>query len=331
MNDEFTFIRLIMPKARYQRSLIQGIGDDAALFENDERYESVVSIDTLVEGIHFKKSTMTAFDVGYKALAVNLSDLAAMGATPLYYLVSIAIPKFGWNEADLKEVYKGMNKLAVAHQVDLIGGDTVSTKDNLVITITTIGQVEKKRHLLRSHAQTGDVVFVTGTLGGSAAGLSLLLENGQEYPYCEKEKILVNVHQQPKPQVQAGRLLAELKCRVALNDISDGIASEAQEIAEASGKTLVLNYDNIPKHPALQLFSEDQVEQFVLFGGEDFQLLGTVSKSDWEHVKASFAQANIPITQIGYVKDGDVNVLMMKNGELEKLNRRGYNHFSNDE
>lgn len=327
MKDEFAFIRSIMTKTKFQQSLIQGIGDDAALFQNDDRYETVVAVDTLVEGVHFKKSTLTAYDIGYKALAVNLSDLAAMGALPLYYLVSIAIPKKGWSETELNDIYKGMNELADSFRVDLIGGDTVLTSGALVISVTAIGQVEKNCHLLRSRAQAGDLIFVTGTLGASSAGLSLLLEKGRDYPYCEQETLLIVQHQQPKPQIHAGRMLAELNCRIALNDISDGIASEAYEIAKASAKKLILDYEKIPKHPALQLFSRREIEQFVLYGGEDFQLLGCLPQPNWAYVKTKFDEANIPITQIGYVEDGETDVYIMKNGAMEKEHKRGYNHF----
>lgn len=327
MTDEFAFIRSIIPKTTYQQSLIQGIGDDAALFLNDERYETVVAVDTLVEGVHFKKSTLSSFDLGYKALAVNLSDLAAMGALPLYYLVSIAIPRTRWSEIELSDLFKGMNELAKTFQVDLIGGDTVSTSSALVVSVTAIGKVERNRHLLRSQARPGDFIFVTGSVGGSSAGLSLLLEKSKDYPYCEQEMLLIEQHQRPKPQIYAGRIFAELNCRVALNDISDGIASEAYEIAEASKKKLVLDYEKIPKHPALQLFSRYEIEHFVLYGGEDFQLIGCLSQSNWDHVKTMFEEANIPITLIGHVEAGEADVQIMKNGVMEKVDKRGYNHF----
>lgn len=331
MKDEFVFIRSISPKMFSHDDVIQGIGDDAALLRCNPQYDSVVTADMFVEGVHFNTTTLTSFEIGYKALAANLSDLAAMGAIPKFYLVSIAIPKVSWTISDVKSIYAGMNALARTFQVDLIGGDTVSTSDALVISITAIGNVEKGRHLLRSHAEEGDIVFVTGSLGASAAGLTLLLEKEKTSSYGEQQRALIQAHTMPKPQIQAGRIFAQLNCRVALNDISDGIASEAYEIAEASGKKLILDYENIPKHPALQLFSASEIEQFVLYGGEDYQLIGCIPEQDWLHVKTKFTDANMSITKIGYVEDGDASVHMMKAGRMEKLHKRGYNHFNEHE
>ncbi len=331
MKDEFSFIRSIMPKQQHQSTLIQGIGDDAALFHHERDYETVVCIDTLVEDIHFSQATLTAYQIGYKALAVNLSDLAAMGAIPSYYLVSLAVPRNKWKETELHELFRGMSELSDTHKMDLIGGDTVSSNDALVITITAIGIVEKGRHLLRSNAIAGDLVFVTGTLGGSSAGLSLLLEKGLDYAYCEQEKLLIRQHQQPVPQIPAGRILAKLDCHVALNDVSDGTASEGYELAEASGKKVIIEYDKLPRHPSLQLFAENEIEQFLLYGGEDFQLIGCLPPSRWDEVKTQFSEAKLSITQIGSVQDGDMGIYLNKNGTIEKLEKRGFNHFSSHE
>lgn len=331
MNSEFAFIESIVPKRFFQTDVVQGIGDDAALLRSDDQYEYAVACDMLVEDVHFKKSTMSPYDIGYKALAVNLSDLAAMGAEPKFYFVSIAIPNRDWNELEVKEIFQGMSDLAEVFSVDLVGGDTVATKNGLVLSITAIGQVEKNRHLLRNNAQDSDVVFVTGCLGASSAGLSLLLEKGKDFSYRDEEMRLVQAHQRPFPQVDAGRLLAMLNCRVALNDISDGIANEAFEIAEASKKRLVLDYDKIPKHPDLHLYTADDIEQFVLYGGEDFQLLGCLPKEQWLNVKKIFDEANLSITQIGTVEAGEPAVYLKKNGNVNKLEKRGYDHFKNIE
>lgn len=331
MNSEFAFIRSIMPARLFHKDVIQGIGDDAALLRSDDKYELAVACDMLVEDVHFKKKTLSPYDIGYKSLAVNLSDLAAMGAIPKFYLISIAIPKIGWTVSEMQEIYRGMNELAEKFQLDLVGGDTVSTKHSLVISVTVIGQVEKKRHLLRSNAKHGDIVFVTGHLGASAAGLSILQKKGRNHSYREEELRLVQAHQRPHPQIDAGRLLAQLNFRIALNDISDGIANEAFEIAEASEKRLVLDDDKIPKHPDLRLFTDDEIESFVLYGGEDFQLLGCVAEKNWTSVKQAFEQADIPIAKIGHVEDGEPAVYLKKNGNVNKLEQRGYDHFKNHE
>ncbi|HET7578756.1 MAG TPA: thiamine-phosphate kinase [Bacillales bacterium] len=320
MQDEFSFIHQITPKRSSQPSLIHGIGDDAALFAGEDGFEEIVCMDTMVEGIHFTRQTMSPFDIGYKALAVNVSDIAAMGGMPTYYLVSVAVPQ-SWGD-ELKEVYQGMADLAKAHEMDLIGGDTVSAETAFVLTVTVLGRVEKGRHLLRSSAKPGDLVFVTGPLGDSAAGLSLLLKNGRAHPFSNDQQKLIRAHQRPVPQVKAGRILSALSTRIALNDVSDGIASEANEIAEASGVTLVLDYEKLPRSKVLRTFSTEKQREWVLFGGEDFQLIGTVPET-----KARKLEKQFPVTFIGTVEEGEAEVILKENGQIKRLERKGFNHF----
>ncbi|WLD93686.1 thiamine-phosphate kinase [Alkalihalobacillus sp. AL-G] len=324
MKDEFDFIDSITPKKSFQPTLIRGIGDDAALIRSEAGQNDILCVDTMVESIHFNRKTMNPYQIGYKALAVNVSDIAAMGGAPTFYLVSIAIPS-SWSEEELQEIYKGMDGLAQQHEMDLIGGDTVSTKGPLVISVTVHGRVQSDRQLLRENARPGDIVFVTGPLGLSAAGLHLLLENDQFEATRQKE--LLKAHQMPDPQVKAGLLLAESGFRIALNDISDGIASEAWEIADASQVHITLDYDQVPKHPELKHFSAQQTEEWILYGGEDFQLVGTVSESNWLPLKRLFDQHQKPLYNIGTVETGEAGVSLFKNGDSLRLSKKGYNHF----
>lgn len=172
--DEFDLIRRITPTETHQRSLVMGIGDDASVYQPHSHCEEVVCVDTMVEHVHFRFDFSTPFEIGFKALAVNVSDIAAMGGAPKYYLVSIAIPPHG-DETVVSALYEGMKALADTYQMDLIGGDTVATHSDFVITVTVIGEVPKGKACYRHSAQTGDIVFVTGELGSSAAGLSLLM------------------------------------------------------------------------------------------------------------------------------------------------------------
>lgn len=325
MQDEFSFIRSITPNKSHQSSLVQGIGDDAALFIGNEAFEEIVCMDTMVQGIHFKKTTMKPYDVGYKALAANISDVAAMGGYPTFYLVSVAVPNH-WRE-DLQELYKGMNDLADQYNVDLIGGDTTSAKESLVVTVTALGRVEKGRHLLRTNAEKGDLVFVTGTLGNSAAGLSLLQKYGLNYHYSSEQLTFIEAHQKPNPRVKSARLLSSLSTRIALNDISDGIASEANEIADASGATLILDYDQLPVSKSLSRFSETERQDFVLYGGEDFELVGTVPEDGSDRLKDVFQIEGQDVHFIGTVEEGPPKVLMKKGKETLLLERNGFNHF----
>ncbi|HEX7065404.1 MAG TPA: thiamine-phosphate kinase [Bacillales bacterium] len=322
MEDEFSFIKHITPKQYVQPSLVQGIGDDAALFNGDQAFEEIICMDTMVEGIHFSRETLSPYDIGYKALAVNISDVAAMGGYPTYCLVSVAVPK-DWR-TDLEKVYAGLTDLAEEQGMDLIGGDTVSAKEGFVITVTVMGRVEKGRHLLRSSAQPGDQIFVTGPLGDSAAGLALLLEHGRAHGFNTEQQKLVEIHQRPKPQVKAGRILAGLSSNIALNDISDGIASEANEIARASGAKLVLDYERLPKSEALKAFPAEKQKEWSLFGGEDFQLVGTIPGHLMELLKERF-----PVVFVGTVEEGEPEVVLKQDGEkIVRLDPAGYNHFN---
>ncbi|WP_070121685.1 thiamine-phosphate kinase [Bacillus marinisedimentorum] len=328
ISGEFSFIRSITPAQTFQRSLIQGIGDDAAVYSGSDNYSEVVCLDTMAEGIHFTRKTMNPFDLGYKALAVNISDLAAMGAEPAFYLVSAAISE-DWTEDDLQEMYKGMAELGSRWQMDLIGGDTVASKSGLVLTVVVIGRVEKGKELLRSTAKPGDIVFVTGTPGDSAAGLKLLLEEPGRV-YSKAEQYFIERHRRPVPRIEAGRFLAGLQ-RVALNDVSDGVASEANELAEASGVRIDISEMRLPASPQLEALPSNERISSILFGGEDFELIGTMSKIEWESIHDD-EKLKYALHEIGTVCEADGKpavYLHTASGETELLGKKGYNHFKN--
>ena len=326
MNDEFDFINKIKPTIRHQSTLITGIGDDAAVYATEAGFHEVVCVDTMVEGVHFLKSTLKPYHIGYKAVAVNVSDLAAMGAKPLYYLVSIAIPST-WSEHELLEIYDGMNEISKTYSMDLIGGDTVSTKDKLVITVTVIGRVEKGVQLLRSQAKPGDVVFVTGMVGGSSGGLDLLLEKTWDNPFTDSEKALVQAHQLPNPQIEAGRIFAACARRMALNDISDGVASEAHEIADSSKVKITIVAEQLPIHTSLRGLDFELQLKKALYGGEDFQLIGAISQEDWPLIQKQCTEQSIRISKVGFVEEGD-GVCLEHNGDVISIQKEGYNHFT---
>ncbi|BAB04263.1 thiamine-phosphate kinase [Halalkalibacterium halodurans] len=327
MRDEFSLIRSISPANVHQPSLHVGIGDDAAIYEGAPEMEEVLCVDTMVEEIHFRRDTLTPFQIGYKSLAINISDLAAMGATPKFYLVSIAVPP-QWSDREIKTLYRGMAECAAPYRMDLIGGDTVSTNAKLVVTVTAVGHVPKGTRLLRQRARPGDVVFLTGTVGQSAAGLELLNKKGLHGPFTEEEELLVLAHQQPQPQVEAGHLFARSGYRIALNDVSDGVASEANELAEASKVKLVLKANTIPLHPAMETFSKEQQLEWALFGGEDFQLIGTAAVDAFASLQQLAIQRGISLTEIGYVEAGSPVVELEEGTARSVLKKSGYNHFA---
>lgn len=323
--DEFDWIQKHIPASRFHAELVQGIGDDAAVYAPPSSYDQLYCVDTLVEHVHFKRETMSPSQIGYKALVVNISDIAAMGGIPLFYLVSIAIPSH-WNDKELDLIYQGMKEAGEEWHLDMIGGDTVSSPNDLVISVTVGGKVEKERALLRTYARPGDYVFLTGPTGLSAAGLHVLLSRGR-HTVDDKERILVDAHQKPKPHVNAGRIALQLHDRIALNDVSDGLASELWEIAEASNVSIHIHKDKVPVAKELNMFPEEKRWEWIFFGGEDFVLVGTIPPYAWERYRTLMKEAGLPLYHIGLVEEGEVTVKVSEKEKTTILPKDGYNHF----
>lgn len=322
--DEFSFINSIKQHTYKQPSIVKGIGDDAAVFRQPYK-DIITAVDTFVEDIHFSQTTMTPFHIGFRSVAANISDLAAMGATPAFYLVSMVIPN-SWTSDELDGIYKGMKTMATRHNMDLIGGDTVSGTV-LTISVTVIGYTNTDKARYRSSAVENDIVFATGYLGDSRAGFHMLT-NGGDYI---NEAYFYNRHRMPLPRVDFASSLASLK-RVALNDISDGIANEAAEIADASKVDIVLYEEQIPISESFGQFSREQQYEWKLFGGEDFELVGTVSKSDWNRLTEIAKKTDTPLTQVGFVernKNHEHNVFIIDRYNQKKpLEKKGYTHLA---
>lgn len=321
--DEFEFINKITPTTYKQASLIKGIGDDTAVFR-PSNVDVVTAVDTFVENVHFSKATMDAYDIGYRALTANLSDIAAMGATPKFYLVSIVVPE-SYSDNTLESIFAGMRELADQYSIDLIGGDTVSGQQ-LTISITIIGYVAQGEARYRHTAEDGDVVFVTGTLGDSRAGLEILLEER----HADDAAYFIQRHRRPTARVHFAKALAELG-RVTLNDVSDGLASELHEIAQASQVKIVIEDDKIPVHARFGQFTDVEQFDWKYFGGEDFELVGTARVQDWAQIKEIAEKVNIPITKIGtvaYNEGRDGQVYVQADGKQGRLEKHGYRHMS---
>ncbi|MBH0167553.1 thiamine-phosphate kinase [Fictibacillus sp. 7GRE50] len=328
IKDEFEWINSITPSHFFQKEVVQGIGDDAALWSVNEEMDQIVCVDTMVEGVHFTRNTLSPYQAGFKALAVNVSDIAAMGGIPQFYLVSIAIPS-EWTEEELQEIYRGMSELAMKYKIDLMGGDTVSTKGPLVLSVTVIGKVEKGRSLLRSNARPGDSVFVTGTTGESAAGLNVLLGKTRHADFTANEEKWRSQHQMPLPHIEQGRFLAGSGFRISLNDVSDGVASELNEIAEASNVSIHIERNSLPVSESLRDLPEADVLNNQLFGGEDYVLVGTASEEDFKVLSDTFKQHALPLYEIGKVGEaGKAEVYLHKqDAKPELLTKKGFNHF----
>lgn len=323
---EFALIDLIKQDTiNKPDSVIIGIGDDAAVLSSTPGQLQLVTTDMLVEKVHFDLRTTSAWQLGYKAIGVNLSDIAAMGGMPRHVVVSIALPK----ELPVDFVvslYDGMKEICREFHVNIVGGDTVSSPSGLVINVTVIGEVEPKKLQRRSGARVGELVVVTGTLGDSGCGLDLLIKgNWQE---CGFASTLVARHLMPRPQVGAGAQLASLGS-TSMNDISDGLASEVNEIALASHVGMRIYEAQIPLSPELQAtgttFGKTPV-QYALYGGEDYQLLFTIPPEEFNRVTQ--VDIGVPLTVIGEVTNQSQGILFIdQEGNSSVLEAKGYNHF----
>jgi thiamine-monophosphate kinase len=303
-------------------SVVMGIGDDAAVYRPGPGMLELLTTDMLVENVHFRTSTTSPWQLGYKAVAVNLSDIAAMGGQPRQAVVSLGLPP-GVAVEYVIDLYKGMKEICREFGVNIVGGDTVSSPHGLVVNVAVVGEVAPAGLLRRSGARPGDVVAVTGTLGDSAAGLDLLATaDWQLYDYAWP---LVTAHLTPRPRLDIGRQLAGWGASAA-DDISDGLASEANEIARASQVGVRLFADKVPISPAARqaaVAAGRRPLDYALFGGEDFQLVFTLSKEAWAGIPGGAGR----LTAVGEVTDRAGEVVLVDAGRSSRLDPKGYNHF----
>jgi len=302
-------------------SLIVGIGDDTAAWQGDSSVQ-LATVDSLVEGVHFTLDTATYEEVGWKALAVNLSDIAAMGGKPEYALVALALP--GDTEVeDVTDLYRGMMNLAGQFQVHIIGGN-IARAPQLVIDVTVIGSaVDRDSLLTRSAACPGDRVAVTGPLGAAAAGVEML-GKGLEYN-PDLMKTLRSALLRPFPRIAEGRLLVEHGVKAAI-DISDGLIADLSHICEASRVGARIEVDRVPVAPSVQAGFGDRALEPALSGGEDYELLFTASADRVEKVSKI---ASCPVYVIGEIVADDKHQVMLvdNQGNPVSLSGKGWDHF----
>ncbi len=314
------------------------IGDDAAVLTVNADEDLVLTTDTMVEGVHFLPETMDWSDVGYKAVAASVSDVAAMGGRARHVVLAIAIPEHV-ELASLEALYEGVADVCADTGCRLVGGDVVGTSGPFVVTSTVQGVVPVGKAVRRSGARPGDIVFVTGTVGDSGAGLALqhptvsqTAANRTMPPYVPADEAytLRQRHRRPRPQVEAGPILLEGGA-TSLDDISDGLASELNEIAKSSGVRLRVEAARVPLSPAVQNFARGRREDplaYAWYGGEDYQLVGTAPPFAFARILARFDGLGVRITQIGRVEPGDGEVVaVLPSGIIDLLEPRGYNHF----
>jgi thiamine-monophosphate kinase len=325
---EFELIEAIRTRCAIARADVRvGIGDDAAILVPPAGHDLVVSADTLVAGVHFPAAT-DARDLGWKALAVNLSDLAAIGATPAWALLALTLPIA--ERAFVDAFAAGFAELAAQHRVALVGGDT--TRGPLSITVAVHGFVPHAKGLLRSGAAPGDQVFVTGTLGDAAAGLRCLDRGDPDAatlfnaPAGTRETLIARL-QRPLPRIAAGAALRDLAS--ACIDVSDGLLADLGHVAVASGVGIDIDADALPASSALlAVFDVPSRLALQAAGGDDYELAFTVPASRVGDVLRDLARVGGGVTRIGRVVAGErVRLLDTDAGEI-LLRRRGWEHFS---
>lgn len=298
-------------------SVVVGIGDDAAVVRPPKDKLELLATDMLVEGVHFTLDTIRPHDLGYKTIAVNLSDIAAMGGRPTQVVISMAL-RPDLDTSFVTEMYDGMKEICRTFGVNLVGGDTVSTSGPVVLNCAVLGEVAEAYLQRRSGACVGDWVAVTNTLGDSAAGCELLLK--QRSCYTAAERDLITSHVKPCPQVALAMRLS--RYATSMNDISDGLASEANELAKASDVRIRIDRDKIPLSKALNEVSLEKAKiDYALYGGEDYQLIFTMKPAVTQELTDG------KITVIGEVVKGDAGVFLADGKKMTRLLPRGYQHF----
>ncbi|MCK5187283.1 MAG: thiamine-phosphate kinase [Deltaproteobacteria bacterium] len=310
-------------------SIVTGIGDDAAALKISENNILLATCDLLLEDVHFNLNFTDSYQLGRKSLAVNLSDIAAMGGTPLFFLVSLALPRHLPIEF-IDDLYRGMTDLADEFDTKLVGGDTNTSPDKLMINITLLGEANPDHLLKRSGAQVGDSIFVTGTLGDAALGF-FILEFDKNMKRSYSHNTLTYRHLSPYPRIKEGIRIAENRLASAMIDISDGLLIDLRRILTLSklGATIY-----IPQLPLSKEFKQYQGKlkhnkiDFALKGGEDYELLFTSPQNKEKELLKLGQTLGVPINKIGEVNSSEELVILDQNHKSYPIDDQGYDHFS---
>ena len=318
MVSEFEFIENI--KSRYS---LDKIGDDCAVLPKDADTDLLLTADMLVEDVDFRLDWTTPEFLGHKAIAVSLSDIAAMGGEPKWAMLSIGIPEHLWKTDFLDQFYIGFMALAVEFGVELVGGDVSRSPDKIVIDSIVGGEVAKGNAIFRSGATVGDAIFVTGSLGGATGALKMLA-NGVKLDETRPESVrnLLLRQLQPQPKLHTAKLLNTLDIANAMIDISDGLSSDLTHLCHASGVGARINADQMPIDPSLAAqFPTNECLQIALNGGEDFELLFTADEK-------KISDANIDgISRIGDITANEGKIELIRDDRPLILEPKGYRHF----
>ncbi len=312
------------------KNIIKGIGDDCAIIARDqEDIVDLVSTDMLVEGTHFLKDRISAYQLGYKSLAVNLSDIAAMGGYPQYVTLSLGLPR-DTSSQWLNDFFRGFKYLAGQYNLSLVGGDT--TKSSLVvINVTLVGTMKRKEVKLISDVKQEDILCVTGYLGDSSAGLRLILD-GNHIVHSDVTRHLMNAHYRPNVHIDQGVWLARHEGVHAMTDISDGIGGEIRWMRELSkfGFTIELTKLPIsgPLKKASKVFAWDPVH-LALNGGEDYCLLVSIDKKHFNRISREFSEMfDFPLCPIGRAVENSQGIVYTYEGEQTTVFADGFDRYN---
>ncbi|MGH9832865.1 MAG: thiamine-phosphate kinase [Blastocatellia bacterium] len=338
MQSEFDFIKRIRDQAAKSPApdLVLGIGDDAAILREREGRETLITVDLLVEEIDFRLEYAPPHWLGHKAMAVSLSDIAAMGGEPRFSLLTLGIPKHNPGSDEFwKQFFEGYFTLARKHEMALVGGDISSTPDRLTIDSVVIGHCQAGKAVRRGGAKIGDSIYLTGYAGASAAGLKLLADgvrvNENEDGLTQSA---LRAHLRPEPRVEFGKRIGESGLAHAMIDVSDGLVQDLAHICEESGVAAIIEFDSVLIAEEVRLVCKEPEKAFELAvgGGEDFELLLTANKDDEAKLVETAAGCDLRLTRIGAIVPANHErqssaVLLSRNGIVKPLSIRGFDHF----
>jgi thiamine-monophosphate kinase len=321
---EFALIERIRRATPSGPGVVLGIGDDAAWVES--KFGSIlITSDLLIQDVHFKLQWTSLFALGYKALAVNLSDIAAMGGKPAYLILALGIPAH-FKSTQVSAFYRGINSLCSKTGVVLVGGDTNVAK-SFIISVCVIGHAIYTP-VRRSGAQIGNDIYVTGTLGDSSLGLKLL-QSGRPRLNRGFAAYLVSRHRQPTPRIVVGETVARQRLATAMIDISDGLLQDLGHICQASRLGAEIWRDRLPMSPAYRAMTGKDGASHALNGGEDYELLFCARRRDRTRLEDLSKRAKVPITRIGRCLPAKVIRVIDASGKTVSVPRKGYDHFRN--
>jgi thiamine-monophosphate kinase len=318
---EFNLINTYFLSPSNRKDVLLGIGDDCAIVSVPENKQLAITTDTLVDGVHFPSNTSPA-DIARKTIAVNLSDLAAMGAEPAWLTLALSLPRV--DESWIKSFSDSFRKTAEEYHVQLIGGDT--TQGPLSMTVQAMGFTEPDKFMRRDRARPGDLIYVSGTLGDAAAGLKIL-QTGQAVD--ANKAWLINRLNRPRARVELG-MKASAYCQCAI-DISDGLAADLGHVLEASNCGATVNIDSIPLSHQLVEYSVNRNEvdwEMVLSGGDDYELCLVVNPEYEDKLMQTASDISLPLKRIGVIEEHTALNIVDNEGAKYLFDRGGYEHFT---